>query len=290
MSSSAAVLKRLVRTASLILLAAIGTIVLVRFAPGYFADTRELDGQYADGARATLKAQQEEQGSVLTQTSHLLGGWFHGDLGRSRHYEVPVIDLLGSRAKVTGILLLSGMAYGWLFALCLALPLSARRTGAGETLIAGPSAILLAIPIGAMATTCLIANVGGPVFVLSILIGVREFKMVYRLLRQTWKAPHLLYAKSQGISIGRLIHVYLLPSLRTELLALAVTSFVITLSAIVPVEVIFDVPGLGQLAWSAAMNRDLPVLLAVTLIVAGCVGLASTVVSRSRTMEMTPCA
>jgi ABC-type dipeptide/oligopeptide/nickel transport system permease component len=34
------------------------------------------------------------------------------------------------------------------------------------------------------------------------------------------------------------------------------------------VEVIFNVAGLGELAWSAALNRDLPVLLAVTMIMA----------------------
>jgi peptide/nickel transport system permease protein len=45
-------------------------------------------------------------------------------------------------------------------------------------------------------------------------------------------------------------------------------SLVTALSALVPVEVLFDVPGLGQLAWNAAMNRDLPVLLAVTLLMA----------------------
>jgi ABC-type dipeptide/oligopeptide/nickel transport system permease component len=37
------------------------------------------------------------------------------------------------------------------------------------------------------------------------------------------------------------------------------------------------VPGLGQLGWSAAMNRDLPVLLAITLLMAlavTCAGMA----------------
>jgi peptide/nickel transport system permease protein len=42
----------------------------------------------------------------------------------------------------------------------------------------------------------------------------------------------------------------------------------------VPVEVIFNVPGLGELAWNAALNRDLPVLLAVTVIMALAVTLA----------------
>jgi peptide/nickel transport system permease protein len=53
------------------------------------------------------------------------------------------------------------------------------------------------------------------------------------------------------------------------------TSFVLALSAVVPIEVVFDVPGLGQLAWNAAMNRDLPVLLAVTLLLAAGVGIAA---------------
>jgi peptide/nickel transport system permease protein len=40
------------------------------------------------------------------------------------------------------------------------------------------------------------------------------------------------------------------------------------LSALVPVEVQFAVPGIGQSAWNAALNRDMPVLLAVSMIMA----------------------
>jgi ABC-type dipeptide/oligopeptide/nickel transport system permease component len=53
-------------------------------------------------------------------------------------------------------------------------------------------------------------------------------------------------------------------------------SFVLALSMAVPAEVIFDVPGLGQLAWTAATNRDAPVLLTVTLCMAAAVGVAGT--------------
>ena len=279
------ILVRLARLASLILLATVGTIALTRFAPGYFSDIREVDGEYGNGARAELRLQQQEQGSVVTLTKHLVGGWFRGDLGRSRQYDIPVKELIGVRANITLRLLLSGIGYGWLLALALAFPLGARRTSAGEALIAGPSAVVLAIPIAAMATTCLLVNVGGPVLVLTTLIGVRDFKGVYRLLRHTWRSPHLLYARSQGIRSSRITWIYLIPGLRSELLALAVSSFVIALSAIVPVEVIFDVPGLGQLAWSAAMNRDLPVLLAVTLLVAACVSLLGMVGAGNSSLE-----
>jgi len=280
---------RVARFVSLLCLAALGTIALVRFAPGYFADGREMDAQYGNEVRAALRIQQDQQGSVVGLARSLLTGWWHRDLGRSRQYDVPVAGLVGSRVGVTAKLLMRGVACGWLLAFTIALPLSARRGSSGEVLVAGPTAIFLAIPLGAMATTCLLLNVGGPLLVLTSLVGVRDFKFVYRLLRQTWKAPHLLYARAQGIAVHRIMWVHLLPTLRTELLALSAMSFVVALSAIVPLEVVFNVPGLGQLAWSAAMNRDLPVLLAVTMLMATCIGVVSMFAEPARRLETVQC-
>jgi ABC-type dipeptide/oligopeptide/nickel transport system permease component len=39
--------------------------------------------------------------------------------------------------------------------------------------------------------------------------------------------------------------------------------------ATIPVEALCDSPGVGQLVWQAAMARDLPVLVNVTLLIAG---------------------
>ena len=268
---------RLARVASLILLAALGTILLMRFAPGYFTDSRELDSQYAGTAREALQRQQKTQVKVSELTRSLLGGWLQGDFGRSRQYDVPVIELIEPRLQVTGKLLLFGVGYGWLLAFAFALPLGARRSKRGEALIAGPTALLLSIPIGAMATACVVADKGGPATVLAAVIAVRDFKLVYRLFREASKAPGLLFARAQGISPFRIACIHLLPPLSGKLLALALLSFVTALSSIVPLEVIFDVPGLGHLAWSAATNRDLPVLLDVTLLMAAAVGIASMV-------------
>ncbi|WP_157477581.1 ABC transporter permease subunit [Granulicella tundricola] len=271
-------------------LAALGTIALMRYAPGYFTDAREMDAQYAGSARTELQLEQAQHGTFAQLTRELLGGWMHRDLGRSRHFDVPVTELMTPRLRVTGKLLFCGVAGGWLLALTLALPLSARRTASGEGAIAAPTALLLAMPVGALATGCLLADFGGPVLVLSTLIAVRDFKLIYRLLRQTWRSPHFLYARALGVSTPRIMRVHLLPRLTNELVALATMSFVLALSAIVPVEVIFDVPGLGQLAWSAAMNRDMPVLLAVTLLMAACIGVATMLAEPIQRAEAIPCA
>ena len=266
---------RLARVVSLVLIGGLGTILMMRFAPGYFTDAREMDGRYSGGAKTALAQQEHEQRDPVRLTASLLSGWTHGDIGRSRQYDVPVAELIRPRIALTAKLMFGGIACGWLIACALALPLSARRTSNGEALIAGPAALLLSIPIGAMATACVVANKGGALTVLATIIAVRDFKLVYRLLREARKAPALLFARAQGHSPIRIACIHLLRPLSGRLFALALLSFVTALSAIVPLEVIFDVPGLSHLAWSAAMNRDLPVLLDVTLLMAAAVGTAS---------------
>ncbi|HEY4358035.1 MAG TPA: ABC transporter permease subunit [Acidobacteriaceae bacterium] len=284
------ILIRLLRVVSLVLLAALGTIVLMRVAPGYFTDSREMDGQYASAGRAAVQERQAEEGTLAASLAVSVRGWSHGSLGQSRQYDVPVTQLLRERAAASSKLLLGGVAAGWLLSLALTLLLSARRTRAGEPLIALSTAVLLALPVGALATFCLLSEFGGPMFVLALLIAVRDFKLLYRMLRQALRAPQVLYARAQGFSYARILRVHLLRTLGAELLSLAMMSFAVALSALVPVEVIFDVPGLGQLAWNAAMNRDLPVLVAVTLVMAACVGVASLFAEAGVTQETAQCA
>ena len=278
------------RILSLLLCALIGTVLLVRFAPGYFSDAGELDAQHASTTRAVLDAERSEQGSLASILGVLGRGWIHGDMGRSRQLGVPVAELVFPRARTTGKLLLSGILGGWLISTALAFPLSARRDGSYEPAIAVPSAVLLAVPIGAVAMACMVSGLGGPVLVLTGLVAVRDFRFLYRLLRQSWTAPHLLHARAQGVLRHRVAFHHLLPSLRRELLSLAMMSVVLALGAVVPIEVIFDLPGLGQLAWSAAMNRDLPVLLSVTMIMAVAVGIAGLMTGSQQRMETTSCA
>jgi peptide/nickel transport system permease protein len=79
--------------------------------------------------------------------------------------------------------------------------------------------------------------------------------------------------------------MHILPNVAPQLCALCTLSIVTALGALVPIEVIFTVPGVGQLAWSAVMNRDLPVLVAISLLMAAAVGFAGMFSMRSVTLE-----
>jgi peptide/nickel transport system permease protein len=283
MSASARFLSAAGRTVLVLALSALGTVFLTRLAPGYFDDAREMDAEYGQIARSSFAGEQRAQPSAFSSAEHAFRDLLHGNLGQSRQFGVPVLDLIRQRAAVTLQTLAHGIVYAWLIATCAALPCSAIRR---RTFLLGvPFTLLLAVPTGAMATLCLLRNQGGPVLVLTLLLVARDFKFLERTFRQAWDTPHLLQARAQGLRWHQLVGSFLLPNIISRLLALAVLSLITALSAIVPIEVIFGVPGLGQLAWSGAMNRDLPVLIGVTLIMAGAVGVAGAFSQQSRSME-----
>jgi len=279
MKSAVSLLKRLARMLLIVFLVVVGSTILVRFAPGYLSDAREMDSHYGDAARAELSAEAARSTSLRQMLSTEMSAWTNGSLGLSRQYDVPVLELVLPRLAVTGGLMLRAIVFAWTLALCASLLSSAGRNP--SLLWQAPVTLLLAVPTAAMATVCLLVGSGGPVLVMTLLVAARDFKFLDRLLRKAWRDPHLLQARAQGLTTLRLVRAHILPSIASQLLALATLSIVTALSALVPVEVIFSVPGLGQLAWNAAMNRDLPVLLAVTMIMAIAVTFAGMASDRS---------
>ncbi len=277
------ILKRVARSILLMIFAASGTILLVRWAPGFFSDPREMDARYAAMVQADVESQSSQPQSVsklLTQESK---NWFKGDLGESRQYHVPVRELVGSRVLLSALLLAKGIGLGWLLSIATALPVSGfTRRG---ILWGLPFTALLAIPTAAMATACILSETGGPVLVLSLLIAARDYKLLRGILDGAWRSPHLLMGRARGLPVPALIKAHLLPNLAPQLFALATLSIVTALGALVPIEVIFTAPGVGQLAWSAVMNRDLPVLVAVSILMACAVAFAGMLSSRHPAME-----
>jgi ABC-type dipeptide/oligopeptide/nickel transport system permease component len=234
---------RVGRTVTLLVLVAVGSAALVRFAPGYLSDAREMDARYSAGARSDLSAEAARSKSLATILSNETMGWLDGSLGISRQYEVPVVELIRPRLAVTAGLLGRAILSAWLLSLAFSLLSSSGRTP--SFLWQVPSALILALPTAAMATICLLTDRGGPLLVMTLLIGARDFKFLDRILRKTWREPYVLQARAQGIGLFRLLHGHILPSIGSELLALCTLSIITALGALVPIEVIFNIPGLG---------------------------------------------
>lgn len=263
------------RLVSLLLLSSVGTVLLVRCAPGYFSRSGEMDAAHSQMARRQAAAQQKGEGSAVPAALRYTLRLLHGDLGQSQQYGTAVGDLLRPRLRVTAHVLLPAALLAPLLALLCALPCSQLRTTLLERTIATATLLGIAVPVSVLASASLLSGLGGPAAVLLAVVAARDFRFFLRLLRVQLRAPYLVYARSCGMRPVRATAYAIFLPVRSEMLSLLALSFTTALGSIVPVEVIFGVPGVGQLAWTAAMNRDLPVLLAVTLVMAVCIGLAS---------------
>jgi peptide/nickel transport system permease protein len=269
--------RTLPRTLMLLAATGVGTIALMQWAPGYWSDVRELDLQTGSSVRQALDQQRSNHPGAFVAALEWIHSAVRGDLGTSRQFAIPVTALLAQRSSVSLHLLLAALVGGWSVACTLAISLALVNKRGVVAVCMIPAAWLLAIPVGALSTVCFVSGWGGPVLVMALLIGARELQFFQRLLNETLREPHFLYLRAAGVPARRILFVFALPQLLSQSLALLLRSVLTAIGLLIPVEVIFDLPGLGQLAWSATMNRDMPVLLSVTMIFACSLVLCGTI-------------
>lgn len=259
---------QLLRMLLLVLLAAAGSAVLVRFAPGSLVDDRELDPRLNAESLAALRAERAAENSLGGGFVRYLRGLAHGDLGRSQSNGAPIAELLAGNIRATLRRIAVGLLGAWLLGLAVAVPVAALRRAwaldAGAAVLAG---LLLSLPAGVLALLCL--NIGAPVeLVLLLVLTPRIFRYARNVLVQAYTAPHVDMARARGVGEGRILWAHVFTGAAPQLLALAATSLTMAIGSVIPIEAICDAAGLGRLAWQAAMARDLPLLLNLTMLIA----------------------
>src|SRR5467141_2250755 len=106
--------------AALVLLGGLLSATLVRLAPGFDADERELDpGLNSESVRALRQSRAGEH-NILSFYARYLRGAIHGDLGTSHALGQPVQSLLRERWPVTARVAGVGLLLAWLLASTLA--------------------------------------------------------------------------------------------------------------------------------------------------------------------------
>ena len=240
---------------------------LVRLAPGFGVQESDLDTQLSAETRHALHQPDAGERNVLSYYGHYLSRLVHGDLGYSRSMDRPVSELLRDRLPETLQSLVIGVAGGWLLGLSLALPATWKRSplySTTATLVAG---VFLCIPSAVLALLFLVVGSPGRIAI-ALIVFPKVFRFSRNLLIKTYAMPHVLTAKARGLSRLRIFGWHVLPNMAGPLLALAGVTVSIAFGAAIPVEVVCDYPGLGQLAWRAALSRDVPLLVNLTLIIA----------------------
>jgi peptide/nickel transport system permease protein len=257
-----------VRIATLIAIAGLASGVLARYAPGAVADERELDPRLRAESVAALRAEAEASHSLPAFLGHYVRGLIHMDLGFSRSQNAPVRELIADRSGTTFRELLLALAGGFSIGLGLAIPAARfRRALVYDTSCAVLAGILLSVPAALLAYVCLVAGASSTV-VLLLVLTPRIFLFSRNLLAQGYGAAHVDMARARGVGELRILVAHVFRPASGPMLAVVAAAASIGIGACIPIETICDTAGLGRLAWQAAMARDLPLLVNLTVIVA----------------------
>jgi peptide/nickel transport system permease protein len=254
------------RIVAVLLLGGFLGATLVRLAPGFGVDEQELDSRLNHESIQALRQSHVRDSSLPEYYVHYLNRLLHGDLGASRTLQQPVRQLLAERFPETLKSVGIGLALGWTLGLALAIAPVMSRSWSVDLLTSLLAGVLLCLPAAVLALLFVIAHAPGRL-VLGLIVFPKVFRYARNLLEHSASLPHVLTARAKGLGGFRVFLWHILPVTAPQLLALAGVSVSLAFAAAIPVEVVCDLPGIGQLAWKAALGRDLELLVNLTMIV-----------------------
>jgi peptide/nickel transport system permease protein len=258
--------RHLVAVCATVLMGTLVTATMVRFAPGFDVDVRQLDSRLTHESVAALRAQRMENGNILRFYAKYLTGAAHGDFGKSLMLDRPVRDLLIERIPTTMRLAGGGLVEGWLIAAVFAFSAALFRNSGYDLLTATMGGAFLCVPTAVLALAFVLWQAPASLAIACVIFP-KVFRYVHNILAHNCELPHVITARAKGLGAVRVLLWHVLPVSAAPLIALAGVSVSLALGAAVPVEALCGIPGIGQLAWQAALARDLPLLLPVTMFV-----------------------
>lgn len=278
-------------------------VVLAIVTLAVFAITNVLPGNAALmilGENATaenLSALERQLGldqPLYLQYLHWIGGVLRGDFGMSLRLGLPVSDVVGG--AFVNSLWLAGIALAAVTV--IAIPLGAlaaiKRGTIIDTLIGLISYVGTALPEFVTATLLLVVfarpenpifPAGGfapptedlpsfldhavlPAMTLGLILMAHISRQVRSEMSEVLSSDYVRAARLKGLSERRVIWRHALPNSLAPAVAVISLDIGYLLGGIIVVEEIFAWPGLGRLLIYALQNRDLPVIQAITLLLA----------------------
>ena len=239
---------------------------LVRLAPGFDTDEAQLDSRLNGDSVRALRQARIQQNNIFRFYFHSLRAALHGDLGTSLSLQQPVGRLLGDRGPFTLKLVGIGLLLSWTAALALALSAASLRVAAYDVAVTMVTGTLLCLPAAVLALLSVLWNTPGAIAI-ALVIFPRDFRYTRNLLAKAYSESHIVTARAKGLGELRILFWHVIPVVAPQLLAIAGVSVSLALGAAIPVEALCGLAGVGQLAWQAALARDLPLLVNITVLV-----------------------
>ncbi|WFR99142.1 ABC transporter permease [Rhizobium tumorigenes] len=235
---------------------------------------------------ATVAAIRHELGldqPLVLQFLHYLSGIVHGDLGRSYTQKTSVLPLILARLPATLILMAAGILVEVVLGITLGTIAAVRRGGFVDRLVMMASFVGVSAPQFVVALLLLyvfaatlgwfpMSGYGTPNHVVlpAVTLGILGAGWYARMVRSAMidvlNQDYVRTARAKGLSSSRIIFRHALPNAILPIIAMIGIDIGQFMSGVVVVEAVYGWPGIGQLAWQAIQQVDIPIIMGVTLV------------------------
>ncbi len=207
----------------------------------------------------------------------------HGDLGRSFIQRSEVSELIGSRLVPSLQLMGMGILFELIIGIGLGIIAALKRDSFADRLLMAFSFIGVSSPqfIAAMLFLYFFAvklgwfPMGGygefrhillPALTLGLLGSGWYSRMVRSSMIEALHQDFIRTARAKGLSRLRVVFRHVLPNAIVPIIPMIGIDIGIFMGGLVVVESVFGWPGIGQLAWQAIQQVDIPVIVGVTTV------------------------
>ena len=221
--------------------------------------------------------------SLLVQFWHYLGNLFHGNFGRSYAQKTDVGLLLLSRLPATLVLMAAGIATEVLLGTILGVAAAVKRGSFIDNLVMMTSFVGVSAPQFVVALLLLYvfavtlgwfpmsgygtwAHVVLPATTLGVLGAGWYARMVRSAMIDVLNQDYVRTARAKGLSSARILLRHALPNAMLPIIAMIGIDIGQFMGGVVVVEAVYGWPGIGQLAWQAIQQVDIPIIMGVTLV------------------------
>ena len=229
---------------------------------------------------------------VVPQREGGLSGILQGDLGDSLWKRTPIMDEVLARLPVTLELGLIGVAIGLKIAVPIGVYSAIRQDSWGDYVGRSFAILCISIPGFWVATMVIVFpsiwwGYAPPILLIpftedplgnlkmfiipAATLGMVLSGVTMRMLRGTMlevlRQDYVRTAWSKGLAENLVIRRHALKNALIPVVTLVGFQIPIMVGGTVIIETIFNLPGMGQLLWNAALNRDYPIVSGVMFII-----------------------
>ncbi|RUX31765.1 ABC transporter permease [Mesorhizobium sp. M2A.F.Ca.ET.042.01.1.1] len=220
---------------------------------------------------------------LVMQFLHYDGNLLHGDLGRSYTQKTEVLPLILARLPATLILMAAGIVVEVALGLTFGIIAAVRRGGFVDRSVmmlsfvgvSSPQFVVALLLLYVFAATLGWFPMSGfgtarhvvlPALTLGVLGAGWYARMVRSAMIEVLRQDYVRTAHAKGLSGRRVVLGHALPNALLPIIAMVGIDIGQFMSGVVVVEAVYGWPGIGQLAWQAIQQVDVPIIMGVTLV------------------------